>query len=268
MKYKWHDRLVQFLVFASVILLFVEIDAEKIAVNKEAPASHWIAECFIAVALTFEGLWRILVAHRRTAHERTHLADVESDTFHHAAATGLKPAVGLRAHFKSTEFWIDIVSVLPFWLSFVLPESMDGTLRSLRVLRLLRLYHYSYAAHMIAAELFSRSKQIVVLTYITGIVAVLGAVGIQDLEGAAQPDAFGTISDSMWWMIVTMTTVGYGDVSPQTPEGKLFAMILMPITLGIMGAVIGIVGGAFADAEIDEKEAELAEKIDSEADSN
>ena len=62
----------------------------------------------------------------------------------------------------------------------------------------------------------------------------------------------------MWWMIVTMTTVGYGDVSPQTPEGKLFAMILMPITLGIMGAVIGIVGGAFADAEIDEVKEEVA----------
>ena len=57
-------------------------------------------------------------------------------------------------------------------------------------------------------------------------------------------------------MIVTMTTVGYGDVSPQTPEGKLFAMILMPITLGIMGAVIGIVGGAFSDAEFAEMEAD------------
>ena len=115
-----------------------------------------------------------------------------------------------------------------------------------------------HAVQFVPSHGLNSSGRFVVLSYITGSVALLGVVGIQDLEAAAQPDAFGTISDSMWWMIVTMTTVGYGDVSPQTPEGKLFAMILMPITLGIMGAVIGIVGGAFADAEIDEVKEEVA----------
>ena len=214
----------------------------------------------IAVFLTVEAVWRLLQSHRRAAHERTHLKDVRADSLHHAAATGLRPVVGLRAHLNSVELWIDIISVAPFWLSFILPDSMDGTLRSFRILRLLKLYHYSHASHMIAAELIGRSRQIKVLTYITTIVALLGAVGIRELEQVAQPEAFGTISDSMWWMIVTMTTVGYGDVSPQTPEGKLFAMILMPITLGIMGAVIGIVGGAFSDAEFHDPDHEESEE--------
>jgi len=262
MKHRWHDRLIQFTILASVLLLIFEIDAERIAADQRAPGQFWWAEICIAVILTAEAVWRAIAAHKREAHHTVELETVETGSFHHSAAIGLNNVVGIKAHLNSIELWIDIISVLPFWLSFLLPDTMDGTLRSLRILRLLKLYHYSHAAHMIAAELLVRYKQIRVLTYITGAVALLGSVGIYELERHAQPDAFGTISDSMWWMVVTMTTVGYGDVSPHTPAGKLFAMVLMPITLGIMGAVIGIVGGAFAEAEVlERKEEDIEEEV-------
>ena len=84
----------------------------------------------------------------------------------------------------------------------------------------------------------------------------VGALGVWQLD----PGMISSPVDGLYWACVTMTTVGYGDVSPQTPEGKLLAMILVPITLGIMGAVIGIVGGAFSDADFHDAGLEESEE--------
>ena len=202
----------------SVILLFIEIDALKTADDGQVPAHFIIVEASIALLMVID-----LIARARTMARN-----------------------GQRWLF-STAFWIDTLSVAPFLISLVGPAAWYGLLRAMRVLRVLKFYHHSPAAQGIMAELASRSRSIWVIGSITATVAILGAVGIYELEHTAQPDAFGTISDSLWWMVVTMTTVGYGDISPQTPGGKLFAMFIMPVSLAIMGAIIGIVGGAFQD---------------------
>ena len=222
------NGLVNAAVMISVILLFIEIDALKTADDGRVPLHFITAEAAIALLMAVD-----LVVRAREVTRR-----------------------GQRWLFSAV-FWIDVASVLPFIVSLFGPAAWYGLLRAMRILRLLKLYHHSSAAQGIMAELVSRHRAIKVVGSITATVALLGAVGIYELEHAAQPDAFGTISDSLWWMVVTMTTVGYGDISPQTPGGKLFAGLIMPVSLGIMGAVIGIVGGAFQDYQeetVDENE--------------
>jgi len=253
----WEDKLVKLIVVLSVVLLILEIDLESTGAETAQINSlfHWL-ELTIASVFTLEIVFRFVDAVKRPAHESMAIDGYEHGTFHHAAASGFHKPAGLKAHLCSVEFWIDLLAVVPYWLIYFTPASWFGVLRALRILRLLKLYRYSSVSHRIVVEFINRKTQIAVLTWIVLSVALLGSVGIYELEHAAQPKAFGTVSDSMWWMIVTMTTVGYGDVSPHTPEGKLFAMALMPFSLGIMGAVLGVVGGVFQDVcTTDEKAA-------------
>jgi voltage-gated potassium channel len=73
-------------------------------------------------------------------------------------------------------------------------------------------------------------------------------VVIHEIERTVQPEAFGTVGNSMWWVLVTLTTVGYGDIYPHTGAGKVVAAFIMLIGLGVMGAYIGIVANATASA--------------------
>jgi voltage-gated potassium channel len=214
-------RLVKLAIVASIALMFIEIDVLKTIDTARVPPHFW----------WFESAFAALMA-----------ADLFARAKHYQTSSN-----GGRRWLFSVEFWIDLLSILPFVISLFAPAAWYGFLRALRALRLLKLYHYSPAAKAIVQGLVNRGSEFKVVGSIAGAVAILGAVGIYELEHVAQPEAFGTISDSLWWMVVTMTTVGYGDISPATPSGKAFAMVIMPVSLGIMGAVIGIVGGAFQD---------------------
>jgi len=74
------------------------------------------------------------------------------------------------------------------------------------------------------------------------IFVLFSAVGIREIERYAQPDKFGTLFDSIWWTIVTLMSVGYGDAVPTTVVGKLFAQFVMVVGVGLTAAFIGIVG--------------------------
>ena len=92
------------------------------------------------------------------------------------------------------------------------------------------------------------------------IVVILGlfsAVGIHEIEKEAQPEVFGSLTDSLWWTTVTLMTVGYGDVTPITPMGKIFAQIVMLVGVALTAAFIGIVGSSvythMQQMEVDEE---------------
>ena len=65
------------------------------------------------------------------------------------------------------------------------------------------------------------------------------------IEGKVQPDKLGSIPDAMWWSVVTLTSVGYGDVVPQTPAGKAFAGLVMLFQIGVIALPAGILAGSF-----------------------
>ena len=82
----------------------------------------------------------------------------------------------------------------------------------------------------------------------------IAAVGIYQFEHEVQPEAFGSIFDSMWWAVATLTTVGYGDVYPITIGGKIFTTLILIIGLGVVGVPAGIIAAAFTELGMDDYE--------------
>ena len=114
---------------------------------------------------------------------------------------------------------IDLLAVLPFYLSFLLPIDLR-VLRVLRLVRMFKLTRYSPAMNLLLAALREEVQAIAAALFVLLLLLVLASSLAYLAEHEAQPAAFGTIPQAMWWAIVTLTTVGYGDVVPVTPLGK------------------------------------------------
>jgi voltage-gated potassium channel len=129
------------------------------------------------------------------------------------------------------------------------PEVMQGV-RSLRLLRLLRLVRAFAVAGMgvrLAQRHFGRQKFHYALIVTTAVV-VLGAVGFYALE-SDENQALHHFGDALWWAITTVTTVGYGDITPITPEGRLIAVVLMLTGIGVIGLFTASVASLFFEEQ-------------------
>ena len=136
-------------------------------------------------------------------------------------------------YLKSGAGFIDLIAVLPFWLGFFLPESWLGLVRSMRVLRLLKLYRYSKAMRVFLKALVGTKRHLGGMFLIVFIIMLFGAVGIHEIEKDAQPEQFNSLRNCIWWTVVTLMTVGYGDMYPITTMGKVFAEVLMVLGLAL-----------------------------------
>src|SRR5262245_11422601 len=141
---------------------------------------------------------------------------------------------------------IDLLAVLPFWFAFVLP----GDLRVLlvfRMVRFLKLARYSPAMRSLLDVLYSERRALFGCFVILLGATLVAASVMHVIEGHAQPDKFGTIPEAMWWAIVTLGTIGYGDVVPVTMLGRIVASVTIFVGLIMVALPIGIVSTAFAD---------------------
>ena len=139
---------------------------------------------------------------------------------------------------------IDLLSVLPFWVGFALPSSPTIWLRlvrSCRVLRLMKLVRYMPRVQLLLRALSSCWRELGAVCFLCFVVFLFGSVAVWEVERVAQPDKFDTLGDAMWWMFVTLTTVGYGDISPVTAAGKVIAFAVMMVGLGLVAGYIGII---------------------------
>lgn len=152
---------------------------------------------------------------------------------------------------------IDLVAILPFYLSFFL--HLD--LRFIRVLRLLRIFkltRYSAAMTMLLDVLREEASALLAGIFIMIVLLVLVSSGAYVVEQSAQPELFGSIPDAMWWAVATLTTVGYGDVTPITPLGKIFGACVTIIGIGMAALPAGILANGLAD-QLRRKRAMLTE---------
>ena len=138
---------------------------------------------------------------------------------------------------------VDLLAVLPTWLSLFFPGAQHlmviRSLRLLRVFRVLKLGRYlSAATELRRAVWASRAKVIVFITAVLIVVVIMGSA-MHVVEGG--DDGFDSIPQSMYWAIVTMTTVGYGDVAPVTPLGKLLAAVVMILGYSFIIVPTGII---------------------------
>jgi voltage-gated potassium channel len=145
---------------------------------------------------------------------------------------------------------VDLAAVLPGWIDLFLPGAQAllvvRTLRLLRVFRILKLGRYLGEARVLMAALrSSRPKITVFLTFVFAIVIIVGALMHLVESGST---GFESIPASMYWAIVTLCTVGYGDVVPLTPLGKTIASGLMVLGYGVLAVPTGIVSVELARA--------------------
>jgi len=145
---------------------------------------------------------------------------------------------------------IDLLCILPTLVSMFIPGAQNllviRILRVLRVFRVLRMVRYVGEADMLRQALVaSRRKITVFVTTVLAMVVVFGSL-MYLIEGAS--NGFTSIPKSMYWAIITLTTVGYGDIAPQTPLGQLIASVVMIMGYGIIAVPTGIVTMELAEA--------------------
>ncbi len=155
---------------------------------------------------------------------------------------------------------IDLLSILPFFLCAGLDLRSARALRLMRLFRLFKLTRYSKAARRYRHAFAIAKEELVLFGCAALIVLYLAAVGIHYFESEAQPDKFASIPDSLWWAIVTLTTVGYGDVYPITLGGRLFTSVVLIMGLGFVAVPTGLLAGALAKAREHEKKLEEEEE--------
>jgi voltage-gated potassium channel len=154
-------------------------------------------------------------------------------------------------HYATSFFGIvDLFAIAPIYLSFLFGVAHSFTvvrsLRLLRIFRILKLTEYIGEAAVLRVALRESVRKIVVFLFaVLAIVIIVGALMYQ-IEGEA--NGFTSIPTAMYWAIVTVTTVGYGDISPKTVTGRILASMLMIVGYGIIAVPTGIVTFEFARA--------------------
>lgn len=144
---------------------------------------------------------------------------------------------------------IDLLAVLPFYLvAFGLFGNADlRVLRLFRLIRLLKLVRYAGSLTLLIQVLRENGRNFCAAIGILLMIMLLAATGIYVLEREAQPEAFGSIPAAMWWAFATLTTVGYGDVTPITAIGRVFGAAITVVSVGIVALPAGLLASSFSE---------------------
>lgn len=167
---------------------------------------------------------------------------------------GENPAYGptLRGrlrYMRTVPALIDLVALASLFLSLV--GSQGAVLRLFRLTRIImlaKLGRYSTALRAIGAAVQSRRYELMMSLFIAAMLLLVSSTLLYTIEGDSQPEHFGSIPRAMWWSIATLTTVGYGDVYPITPLGKILAGLTAITGIGLIAMPTGILASAFSDA--------------------
>ena len=217
------------LISISIIAVILE-SIPKLEADFE-DAFYWL-EVFTVCVFTVEYLLRIWTSLEVSQH-----------------GNGIKNAFATRLRFMFTPLAIvDFIAILPFYLMYF---GMFGNLdmrflRSVRLLRILKLTRYSSAFDMLAICCKENARSLGAAFFVLLTIMLLAASGMYFFERHAQPVAFGSIPAAMWWAFATLTTVGYGDVTPITAGGKVFGALITVVGLGMVALPTGILASGYA----------------------
>ena len=143
---------------------------------------------------------------------------------------------------------IDLAAIAPFYISTGLDLRSLRAIRLLRILRVVKLFRFSEAIKRIDVAFDLAKAELALFVSASMVVIYLAGVGIYHFENEAQPNLFSSVPDSLRWAIVTLTTVGYGDMYPITAGGRFFTTIFLFVGLGLVAVPAGIVSSALSEA--------------------
>ena len=150
---------------------------------------------------------------------------------------------------------IDLLAILPS-LVFVPGFRVLRILRFLRVFRIFKATRFVLAVDRLADALREIYQELLALVILSVMLVYLAACGIHYFEREVQPEKFGSILDSMWWAVVTLTTVGYGDVYPVTPGGRIFTAFATLIGVGLIAIPSGLLASVLTQARVEREQVE------------
>ena len=147
---------------------------------------------------------------------------------------------------------VDLIAIAPTFIGMITSESYGTSiLRMIRLIRIGRLgrsNRFRKSIKQFHDAITSRKNELTISAIYTGTVLLISSVLMYLTEGSVQKDSFGSISRCLWWSLITVTTIGYGDVYPVTPAGKLVASITALLGIAVIAIPIGIISSGFSDA--------------------
>jgi voltage-gated potassium channel len=160
-----------------------------------------------------------------------------------------RSSIALRYKFMTSfSGLLDLVAILPFMLELLLSNFID--LRFLRIIRMTRLFklgRYSSASDTMFEVIKKETPVLMASSFVMGLLVFIMAAFGYLLERDAQPDKFENIPQSIYWAVVTLASVGYGDISPVTPAGRLVTVVLVLVGIGIFAIPAAIMASGFTD---------------------
>ena len=147
---------------------------------------------------------------------------------------------------------IDLLAIAPFYLMVAFNLQAIRAFRLLRLLRLFKLVRYTNAVQRFRRAFAIARDDLVLFGVSALIVLYLAAIGVYHFEHEAQPERFTSVFDSLWWAVATLTTVGYGDIYPITPGGRLFTFFVLVLGLGFVAVPSGLIASALSRVRAEE----------------
>jgi len=233
------DKLSRFCDYALsilVILNLVAVTLESVPeLEKRYKEAFYFFEVFSVIVFTCEYLARIWSAPaRRPIAEKNHAS--------RSRISYIKSFYGI----------IDFVSIMPFYLQAFFPGLDLRVLRTLRLMRILKLNNYNSALEDLFGAIMEEKRSFLTTLYIFVVAFVMSSSLIYFAEHKVQPEDFRSIPDAMYWAIITLTTVGYGDVSPVTVMGKCIAAFTAIFGVTVVALLTGIIANSF-NAQMDRR---------------
>lgn len=144
---------------------------------------------------------------------------------------------------------LDFLVLIAAWAPFFTANlALLRLVRLARIARLAKLGRFSRAADHLHFAVTTRTYELLLTISLALVLLVAGATALYWTEGAIQADKFGSIPRALWWAAVTLTTIGYGDVSPVTPLGKFIAVLVAIGGIGLVALPTGILASGFSEA--------------------
>lgn len=144
---------------------------------------------------------------------------------------------------------IDLFAFLPFYIPMIIPFDLRFLrgFRLLRLIRVLKIGRYSEVVKLFGRVFKAKIAELMTAISLIFVLLIISSSLLYYVEREAQPDKFSSIPQAMWWGVVTLTTVGYGDIYPITTMGKIMASVISLLGIGLFALPTGILSAGFVE---------------------